>query len=254
MPENHRIGKTDIEQRLLKVIARVHNAEREYGREPGSVQIIPVSKTRPAADIAQVIALGLPGIGGDFAESYLQEAEQKIAELADRQLQWHFIGPVQSNKTASIARLFQWVHSVDRLKIAQRLNDQRPADLTPLNVCLQVNVSGEASKSGVGLAELPELIGCVAELPNLCLRGLMAIPAASDERATQRAAFALLREAFDAQRFYFQQKTPDTAGPKWDTLSMGMSGDLEAAVAEGATLVRIGTDIFGPRTPGVAAG
>jgi hypothetical protein len=247
MPENHLTGKTEIEQRLRTVIARVRAAEREYGREPGSVQILPVSKSRPADDIAQVAALGLPGIGTDFAESYLQEAEDKIAQLADRPLQWHFIGPIQSNKTAPIARLFQWVHSVDRLKIAQRLSDQRPAALPPLNVCLQVNVSGEASKSGVGLVELPGLIEQVAGLPNLRLRGLMAIPAASTDRATQRAAFAPLREAFQSQRFHFQQLTPDTGGPEWDTLSMGMSGDLEAAIAEGATMVRIGTDIFGPR-------
>lgn len=250
MPEIDRSGKTDIEQRLRKVIARVREAEREYGREPGSVQILPVSKTRSVDDIVQVAALGLPGIGSDFAESYLQEAEDKIARLADRQLQWHFIGPIQSNKTAPIARLFQWVHSVDRLKIAQRLNDQRPAGLSPLNVCVQVNVSGEASKSGVGLAELPELLEQVARLPSLCLRGLMAIPAASTDRAAQRAAFAPLREAFASQSFHFQQMTPDTGGPEWDTLSMGMSGDLEAAIAEGATMVRIGTDIFGPRAAG----
>ncbi len=254
MPDNHRSGKTDLEQRLHKVIARVRAAEREFGREPGSVQILPVSKTRPAEDIAQVAALGLPDIGNDFAESYLQEAEDKIIQLADRQLQWHFIGPIQSNKTAPIARLFQWVHSVDRLKIAQRLSDQRPAELPPLNVCLQVNVSGEASKSGIRVAELSKLIEQVACLPNLRLRGLMAIPAATADRAMQRAAFAPLREAFQSQSFHFQQMTPNTGGPEWDTLSMGMSGDLEAAIAEGATIVRIGTDIFGSRAVNAKTG
>jgi pyridoxal phosphate enzyme (YggS family) len=255
MPENSRSGKADIEQRLTNVIERVRTAEQKYGREPGSVQILPVSKTRPAEDIATVADLDLPGVGRDFGENYLQEAEEKIAQLAERfpnrELHWHFIGPIQSNKTQTIARLFSWVHSVDRAKIARRLSEQRPADLPPLNVCLQVNVSGEASKSGVSLAELPVLVEQVAELPNLNLRGLMCIPAASDDLGKQRAAFAALREAFESLHFNSQQKSPHRLGPglepKWDTLSMGMSADLEAAIAEGATIVRIGTDIFGPR-------
>lgn len=249
MPENFPSGKTDtdIEQRLYRVLERVRAAEQEYGREPGSVRILPVSKTRPAQDIATVADLRLPGVGSDFGENYLQEAEEKIAQLAERHLQWHFIGPIQSNKTQTIAQLFQWVHSVDRAKIARRLSEQRPADLPPLNVCLQVNVSGEASKSGVSLAELPELVEQVAGLPNLRLRGLMAIPAASSDVTEQRAAFAVLREAFESLHFNSQQQTPHRLGPDWDTLSMGMSADLEAAIAEGATIVRIGTDIFGPR-------
>jgi len=254
MPENVPSGKAGIEQRLHRVIDRVRAAEKASGRVAGSVQVLPVSKTRPAEELAIVAALGLPGIGGHFAESYLQEATDKMVQLADRHFQWHFIGPIQSNKTASIARQFQWVHSVDRLKIAQRLSDQRPAELPPMNVCLQVNVSGEASKSGVSFAELPALVEKVAGLPNLRLRGLMAIPAAGGDEVAQRAAFATLREAFQSLHFILQKKTPDRAGSAWDTLSMGMSADLEAAIAEGATIVRIGTDIFGPRASKTAAG
>jgi len=247
MPENCPGGKTEIEQRLRRLVARVRLAEQMYGREPDSVQILPVSKTRSVQDLLEVVTLGLPGVGGAFGENYLQEAESKMAQLARPGLQWHFIGPIQSNKTASIAHLFQWVHSVDRAKIARRLNDQRCTDLPPLNVCLQVNVSAEASKSGVSLDALPALVEQVAALPNLHLRGLMAIPAASGDMAEQRLAFAAVREAFHSLHFYSQKKTSDMTGPKWDTLSMGMSADLEAAIAEGATIVRIGTDIFGPR-------
>ncbi len=245
MPENYPGGKTDIEQRLRKLIARVRFAEKTYQRVPGSVQILPVSKTRSAQSLAEVAALKLPGVGGAFSESYLQEAENKITQLAGLNLQWHFIGPIQSNKTQSIARLFHWVHGVDRIKIAQRLNNQRPTGLPPLNVCLQVNISGEPSKSGVSLGALPTLAQQVATLPNLRLRGLMAIPAASKNMAVQRAAFAAVYEAFHSLAFH--SRTPGMAEPKWDTLSMGMSTDLEAAIAEGATIVRIGTDIFGPR-------
>jgi len=252
MPENYLYGKTDIEQRLHKLIARVRLAERTYGREPGSVQILPVSKTRPAQSLVELTALSLPGVDSAFGENYLQEAEDKITQLARLNLQWHFIGPIQSNKTPAIARLFQWVHSVDRIKIAQRLSDQRPAGLPLLNVCLQVNVSGETSKSGISLDALPTLVAQVATLPNLRLRGLMAIPAASRNMAAQRTAFATVRKAFHSLNIYLQKKdsqkkTLSTAKPEWDTLSMGMSADLEAAIAEGATIVRIGTDIFGPR-------
>jgi len=244
MPENCPGSKTDIAQHLRRLVARVRLAEQTYGREPGSVQILPVSKTRSAQNLTEVVTLGLPGIGNAFGENYLQEAEGKITQLAGLGLQWHFIGPIQSNKTQAIARLFQWVHSVDRIKIARRLSDQRPAGLPLLNVCLQVNISGEASKSGVSLAALPALVEQVAVLPNLRLRGLMAIPAASGNIATQRAAFAAVRKAF-----YSESLPPSKAEPEWDTLSMGMSADLEAAIAEGATIVRIGTDIFGPRVP-----
>jgi len=205
-----------------------------FGRPPGSVQLLPVSKTRPAADIAQLARAGYHA----FGESYLQEALGKQEELAALGLEWHFIGPIQSNKTQAIAQHFQWVHSVGREKIARRLSAQRPQELPPLNICLQVNISGEASKSGCALGELPVLAACVAGLPGLQLRGLMAIPARERDFGHQRAAFRRLREARDAL---------NADGLALDTLSMGMSSDLEAAVAEGATIVRVGSDIFGPR-------
>lgn len=252
MPENCPSGKAEIEQRLTNVVERVRAAERQYGREPGSVAILAVSKTHSASEIAAVAALGVGGIGRAFGESYVQEAQEKITRLADLGLQWHFIGPLQSNKTPLVARLFQWVHSVDRAKIAQRLNDQRPDELPPLELCLQVNVSGEASKSGVTLEELPALAECVASLPRLRLRGLMAIPAATRDVSQQRAAFAAVREAFNSLKKPLDTmglNLPTTSSPRWDTLSMGMSGDLEAAIAEGSTIVRVGTAIFGPRLP-----
>ncbi len=253
MPENCPSGKMNLEQRLRDVEARVRAAESEFGREPGSVQILPVSKTRPAEDIAAVADLAAKlvttGMGQSFGENYLQEATEKMAALAGRDLRWHFIGPIQSNKTALIAQQFDWVHSVDRLKIAQRLNDQRPAGLAPLNICLQVNVSEEASKSGITLNELPALAEKVAQLPRLQLRGLMAIPAASADSAVQRAAFHEVREAFNLLNKPQDKERRPGAWQYWDTLSMGMSGDLEMAIAEGASIVRIGTDIFGPRLP-----
>jgi pyridoxal phosphate enzyme (YggS family) len=238
-PERGAHHSTELEQRLQAVLARVRAAEQRFGRVPGSVQLLPVSKTRPAADIARVAAAGFSA----FGESYLQEAEAKMDALAALKLCWHFIGPLQSNKTRPIAERFHWVHSVSRAKIARRLSEQRPADLPPLNVCLQLNVSGEAAKAGVTPAELPALAEQVAGLPRLQLRGLMAIPAATEDFAAQRAAFAAVREAFNSL-----QRPLNLKGCPWDTLSMGMSGDLEAAIAEGATLVRVGTDIFGPRS------
>lgn len=238
MPENCPSGKAEIAQRLQAVIHRVRAAEQRFGREPGSVSILPVSKTRSASDIEQLARQGFKA----FGESYLQEAEDKIVALAALGLEWHFVGPVQSNKTQPIAQHFHWVHSVARAKIARRLNNQRPGTMPPLNICLQVNVSDEASKSGVMLDELPALAGQVAELPRLHLRGLMAIPVRLDDFEAQRAAFCLLREAFDSL-----QASLNKTGRQWDTLSMGMSGDLEAAIAEGATIVRVGADIFGPR-------
>jgi pyridoxal phosphate enzyme (YggS family) len=174
----------------------------------------------------------------EFGENYLQEALEKQAELRDLPLEWHFIGPIQSNKTRAIAENFSWVHSVDRLKIAERLSAQRPAGLPPLQVCIEVNVSGEASKGGVAPAELPALAAAVAALPGLRLRGLMAIPAPASDVAAQRAAFRQVRELYDALR---------ARGLALDTLSMGMSGDLGAAILEGATIVRIGTALFGER-------
>ena len=177
-----------------------------------------------------------------FGENYLQEGVEKIAAVAraqpDTAVEWHFIGPIQSNKTRPIATSFAWVHTVERLKIAQRLSEQRPPELGPLNVCLQVNISGETTKSGVTSAELPELARQVAALPNLKLRGLMAIPEAQPDPALQRAAFAELRVLADMLR---------ADGLAIDTLSMGMSGDMAAAIAEGATIVRVGSAIFGAR-------
>lgn len=221
-----------IEQRLAEVRQRILDAEKAAGRVCGSVGLIAVSKTKPAADLAEAYRLGQR----DFGENYLQEALSKQEQLQDLAITWHFIGPIQSNKTKPLAENFQWVHGVDRLKIAQRLSEQRPAHLPPLNICLQVNVSGEASKSGVSPAELPPLATAVAQLPRLKLRGLMAIPAPTESLAEQRHAFRQLRLALE-----------NLALEGLDTLSMGMSDDLEAAILEGATLVRIGTAIFGER-------
>lgn len=225
-----------IAENIAKVRARIREAEQAYGRAPGSVELLAVSKTKSAADIREAHACGL----ADFGENYLQEALAKQAELADLALTWHFIGPIQSNKTRPIAEHFHWVHSVDRLKIAQRLSEQRPASLPPLNILLQVNVSGEDSKSGCAPDELPALAQAVAQLPHLKLRGLMAIPEPTEDVAAQHAAFARLRELMLALNLGL------------DTLSIGMSHDLEAAVAEGATWVRIGTALFGARDYGVS--
>lgn len=223
---------TSIAQRLATVRARLLAAERVAGRPEGSVRLLAVSKTQPAEAVTEAHREGQR----DFGESYLQEALAKQSQLTDLDIVWHFIGPIQSNKTRAIASHFSWVHSVDRLKVAQRLSEQRPVQLPPLNVCIQVNVSGEASKSGVSFDQLPELARAIAELPRLCLRGLMAIPAPTDDVAVQCAAFRNLRQALEALHM-----------GELDTLSMGMSDDLEAAVREGATIVRIGSAIFGPR-------
>jgi pyridoxal phosphate enzyme (YggS family) len=225
-----------IENNIAEVCARIRAAEQKFQRPTGSVSLIAVSKTRPAEAIRQAWQAGARHIG----ENYLQEALDKQAELSDLPLCWHFIGPIQSNKTRPIAEQFDWVHSVDRLKIAQRLSAQRPDHLPPLNICLQVNINNEASKSGVSLDELEMLAEQIAALPKLSLRGLMAIPKAGDNLEEQRHNFARLQQAL---------KTLQSPHPQLDTLSMGMSGDMEAAIAEGATLVRIGTDIFGAREP-----
>ncbi|AHZ79828.1 MULTISPECIES: YggS family pyridoxal phosphate-dependent enzyme [Pseudomonas] len=219
---------------LSAISARIASAAQAAGRDPASVQLLAVSKTKPASAIREIHAAGVC----DFGENYLQEALTKQQALGDLPLIWHFIGPIQSNKTKAIAEHFDWVHSVDRLKIAQRLSEQRPAGLPPLNICLQVNVSGEDSKSGCTPADLPALAKAVAALPNLRLRGLMAIPEPTDDRATQEAAFATLRQLQEG------------LGLGLDTLSMGMSHDLEAAIAQGATWVRIGTALFGARDYG----
>lgn len=225
-----------IDDKLAKVTARIHQAATAAGRDPQTVQLIAVSKTQPAAAIAEAYASGQRR----FGENYLQEALEKQILLQHLpELEWHFIGPIQSNKTRAIAEHFSWVHSVDRLKIAQRLNEQRPAHLPPLNICVQVNIDDETTKSGVSLAELPALLAAFAPLTRLKLRGLMAIPAATDDLAQQRKAFAKLRSALQVLNLQ---------GFRMDTLSMGMSGDMESAIAEGATFVRVGTDIFGART------
>jgi pyridoxal phosphate enzyme (YggS family) len=225
---------SDIAENIAKVRQRIRAACTKVGRPEGAVTLLAVSKTRPVADIRAALTAGIANIG----ENYLQEAQPKLLELGGQAIVWHFIGPLQSNKTRAIAEVFDWVHSVDRLKLAQRLAEQRPPQLPPLNICLQVNISAEDSKSGVALAQLPELAAAVIALPRLRLRGLMAIPQPAPEFDTQRRAFAAVRSAFEQLR---------QTWPQLDTLSMGMSADLEAAIAEGATLVRVGTDIFGAR-------
>lgn len=226
-----------IENNIAKVLESIRSSEEKYLRQPNSVTLMAVSKTRPAQVIRQAAAAGIRHIG----ENYLNEARQKIIELRDLDLCWHFLGPIQSNKTRAIAEDFDWVHSVDRLKIAQRLSDQRPSQLAALNLCLQVNISDEPSKAGSSIDELPALADAISQLPGLKLRGLMAIPRASEDLQQQRQAFEQLRLAMTRLQ---------ADHPQMDTLSMGMSGDIEAAIAEGATIVRIGTDIFGPRTTG----
>ncbi|MBI6703557.1 YggS family pyridoxal phosphate-dependent enzyme [Pseudomonas viridiflava] len=213
---------------------RIRTASLEAQRDPASVGLLAVSKTKPSSALREAYAAGLR----DFGENYLQEALGKQAELADLPLCWHFIGPIQSNKTRAIAENFAWVHSVDRLKIAQRLSEQRPEGQEPLNICIQVNVSGEASKSGCTPEDLPALAAAISALPRLKLRGLMAIPEPTEDQAEQAAAFAAVRTLQD------QLDLP------LDTLSMGMSHDLEAAIAQGATWVRIGTALFGARDYG----
>ena len=227
-----------ISAQLITVRRVIAESCHSAGRDPGSVRLLAVSKTFGADAVIEAADAGQIA----FGENYLQEAVNKIADVQqqrpDLQLEWHFIGPLQSNKTRPVAEHFSWVHAVDREKIAQRLSDQRPEHLPPLNICLQVNVSGEASKSGVSPEELPALVRAVTQLPNIHLRGLMAIPEPETDPARQRAPFALLRE--------LQQQLAEM-GILTDTLSMGMSGDMQSAIAEGSTMVRIGTAIFGKR-------
>ncbi|MHC8290156.1 YggS family pyridoxal phosphate-dependent enzyme [Pseudomonas sp. XS1P51] len=223
-----------IADNIAQVSSRIHAAAVAAKRDEHSVQLLAVSKTKPAEALREAYAAGIR----DFGENYLQEALGKQLELADLPLIWHFIGPIQSNKTRAIAEHFAWVHSVDRLKIAQRLSEQRPADLPPLNICIQVNVSGEASKSGCAPADLPALANAISELPRIKLRGLMAIPEPTEDRAAQDAAFAAV------------QNLQASLNLPLDTLSMGMSHDIESAIAQGATWVRIGTALFGARDYG----
>jgi len=226
--------ENDLARRFQRVVQRIDLAAAAHGREPGTVALLAVSKTRAAGEIRALAELGQRR----FGESYLQEALDKMDRLQDLPLEWHFIGRIQSNKTRPIAERFHWVHSVASLKHARRLSEQRPAGLPPLNFCVQVNTSGEASKGGHAPEELGELLEAYAALPNLCLRGLMTIPAPVEEGAETGGPFRSLRQLRDRLRH------DDLT---LETLSMGMSEDLEAAIAEGATLVRIGTALFGPR-------
>lgn len=222
-----------IPQRLRAILSQIKQAETTYRRTPGSVQLLAVSKTKPITDIVIAYTAGQR----HFGESYLQEALGKQRALAAFNISWHFIGPIQSNKTKPIACHFDWVHSVDRLKIAQRLSEQRPRHLPPLNICIQVNISNETSKSGINLDELPQLVDQISPLPNLRLRGVMAIPAPLPDHQQQRQPYRQLYQAVTRLNH-----------PELDTFSFGMSNDLTAAIAEGATLVRIGSALFGTRS------
>lgn len=224
---------TTLDKRLKQVRIAIQQAVQAAGRANGSVRLLAVSKTKPADAIACAYRYGQR----HFAESYLQEAMHKQAVLGHYDITWHFIGPIQSNKTRPIATHFDWVHSVDRLKIAERLNQQRPQHLPPLNICLQVNISQESSKSGIELQQLPELAEKIQTgMPRLKLRGVMTIPAPSNNLAQQRQPYRLLKQAVEGLQL-----------KGLDTYSFGMSGDLQAAILEGATMVRVGTALFGPR-------
>ncbi|MBL8397496.1 MAG: YggS family pyridoxal phosphate-dependent enzyme [Candidatus Accumulibacter sp.] len=220
--------------KLQAVLARIDRAARQCGRNPAGISLLAISKTWSAGDVRALAAAGQRA----FGESYLQESLDKMAALRDLTLEWHFIGSVQSNKTRQIAAHFDWLHSLDRLPVAERLAEQRSSSQPPLSVCLQVNLSGEASKGGVSPSDVPPLAQAVAALPGLRLRGLMTIPAPSSDFETQRQPFRRMHE------LWLQLQADGLAV---DTLSMGMSQDLEAAIAEGATLVRVGTAIFGER-------
>ncbi len=219
---------------LAQIRQRVADAEQRFNRNSGSIQLLTVSKTKPVADIQAAIDAGQ----SCFAENYLQEAIEKITRLDNAHVNWHFIGPIQSNKTPGIAQYFQWVHTIDRIKVARRLSEQRPKHLPPLNVCLQINISGEKSKSGIEPHALKQLAHDCASLPNIRLRGLMTMPAQNSDFEVQRVPFRQLRLLLTELQ---------TEYPELDTLSMGTTNDLEAAVAEGATILRIGTAIFGAR-------
>ncbi|ANS44684.1 YggS family pyridoxal phosphate-dependent enzyme [Serratia inhibens] len=227
-----------IQQNLQDVRSRIAAAAQGCARAPEEITLLAVSKTKPVAAIAEAIAAGQRA----FGENYVQEGVDKVQHFATQPegatLDWHFIGPLQSNKSRLVAEHFAWCHTVDRLRIAQRLSDQRPAGMPPLNVLIQINISDEQSKSGIVLAELPALAEAVAALPNVTLRGLMAIPAPEQNYQRQLAVFGQMSDAFQA----LQQRYPQV-----DTLSMGMTDDMAAAIAAGSTLVRIGTAIFGAR-------
>ena len=226
----------NIQQRLEAVRAKINEYEQRYNRQSGSVGLLAVSKTKPAAAVLKAWQAGQRS----FGENHHQDGMSKISDpkLASLDLEWHFIGPLQSNKTRPVAEHYHWLHSLDRLKIAQRLNDQRPPGLAPLQVCLQIKLRAESTKSGLQPSQALPLAEQVAALPNLCLRGLMTLPPASDDFEEQRKPFHELRDLLEQLR---------QAGHDLDTLSMGMTHDMQAAIAEGATLIRIGTAIFGRR-------
>ena len=219
---------------LERTLKTIRELEIKYQRPANSVQLLAVSKTKPATSIKAATQFGQM----HFGENYLQESIEKIQVLEDQHLHWHFIGPIQKNKTRLIAEYFEWVHSIDRPTIAQRLGTQRPASLPPLQVCIQVNIDNEDTKSGVHIDDIQSLAEIINDIQHIKLRGLMAIPLASSDTKQQRNSFAKLRQ---------QLERLNQNGFELDTLSMGMSGDLEAAIAEGATIVRIGTAIFGKR-------
>ena len=256
-------GRTDGRDRLrdayAQVLARIERAAAAAGRPSADIRLLAVSKTFPAEDVAALAALGQR----EFGENYLQEAQPKIAQLgtapaAARPFVWHFIGPIQSNKTRPIAEHFDWVQSVGREKIAQRLSAQRPAGAAPLQVCIQVNPESASDHNGCAPEQVPALARAIAALPALRLRGLMTIPQPSTDPLEQRRAFAVVRAAYETLQREFTGSTAgpvdsDDTTPRIDTLSMGMSGDLEAAIAEGATMVRLGTALFGARPMPVTA-
>lgn len=231
---------TSIEQNLQQVRQRISAAAVKCGRDPQEITLLAVSKTKPESAIEEASAVGQRC----FGENYVQEGVNKIHRLANAGLIWHFIGPLQSNKSRAVAENFDWCHTIDRLRIATRLNDQRPDDAAPLNVLIQINISDEQSKSGISLAALPELAKAVSQLPRLRLRGLMAIPAPEESYERQLAVCQRMAAAF-------RELQVDYLGV--DTLSLGMSDDMDAAIAAGSTMVRIGTAIFGARDYGSAA-
>jgi PLP dependent protein len=224
----------NIEKNLIQIKSQIAEAAMAAGRSSDAITLLAVSKTKPVSDILAAYQAGQI----DFGENYLQEAELKIQTLADKGIQWHYIGPIQSNKTRKISELFDWVHSVDRYKIAERLSQQRPRTLKPLNILLQVNIDNEASKSGISADQVLPLAEQIAQLPQIKLRGLMAIPSVQNDYQQQCIPFARMHTLL--QKLHKQH-------PECDTLSMGMSGDMQAAIAQGSTLVRIGTAIFGKR-------
>ena len=225
-----------ITENLNTVRQQILQIAKNSSRDTADICLLAVSKTRPADDLRQAYAAGQR----DFGENYLQESLEKIEQLQDLNICWHFIGPIQSNKTRPVSESFDWVHSVDRLKIAQRLSAQRPDDMQPLNICLQVNISAEASKSGILPEDVVSLANQVLQLPNINLRGLMAIPSPCDDPEEQLLPFRAMSDLLNEIR---------SANPsaRLDTLSMGMTGDMAAAISEGSTMVRIGTAIFGAR-------